>query len=348
MHAICCRMDGRDADADASLRRAVEISRDDAAVGRQISSLFDCPSLDEIYGRDQNAQSVPLLNAVIPDKLWTVRQMYSTHPDPMLRNYQPGYTAIVRLADRSLAAINPVSIDADTKAQVDALGQLSAVFSNNTWHNNHLASWQQLFPSAKVYGTPDLHCHPALQSVPFSPPCIGADETFLGEFVAVPTRGHQNGEVFLYHLPTKAIMATCTLWLSATRASTSGTSWYHRLYMWAWGLEQQAVTSESPLVDASQEPKNNIPDPVRQGRENVPERRQLRVMDYTSRRLMVTDASAYRDAVARVLEVAAGAEWMVMGHSPAVSRDGLVGGQSVGEAVRGAYAWLLDDVTPSS
>jgi hypothetical protein len=58
---------------------------------------------------------------------------------------------VLRLADDSLLVHSPVPLTPERKSAVDSLGQVSHLYSPNTYHHLRLGDWSAAYPKARVH-----------------------------------------------------------------------------------------------------------------------------------------------------------------------------------------------------
>ena len=63
---------------------------------------------------------------------------------------------VVRLAAGGLFVHSPVGLDAETRAQVDALGEVRAVVAPSLFHHLHVGAWMAAYPKAHFAACPGL------------------------------------------------------------------------------------------------------------------------------------------------------------------------------------------------
>jgi hypothetical protein len=63
---------------------------------------------------------------------------------------------VVRLAGGGLFVHSPVSLDAETRRAVDALGPVKAVVAPSRFHHLYVGEWARAYPSAPLYCCPGL------------------------------------------------------------------------------------------------------------------------------------------------------------------------------------------------
>lgn len=68
----------------------------------------------------------------------------------------PTRMVIVRLEDGCLWIHSPIALDDSLQEQVDQLGQVTWLIAPNHLHHLFIEQWQQAYPSASSYGTPEV------------------------------------------------------------------------------------------------------------------------------------------------------------------------------------------------
>src|SRR5215470_9564532 len=63
---------------------------------------------------------------------------------------------VLRLSDADLLVHSPIELDAERRAQVEALGRVTHLYAPNLFHHLHLGEWIAAFPSARVHAPKDL------------------------------------------------------------------------------------------------------------------------------------------------------------------------------------------------
>lgn len=64
--------------------------------------------------------------------------------------------AIIRLSGGALMVWSPISLDDETRAQVDALGTVAHLVEPNYLHHLWLGEWKKAYPDARLYAPPGL------------------------------------------------------------------------------------------------------------------------------------------------------------------------------------------------
>ncbi len=68
----------------------------------------------------------------------------------------PTRMAVIRLANGELFVWSPVRLDADLRAEVDALGAVAHLVEPNALHHLFLPDWVKAYPAARTYAPPGL------------------------------------------------------------------------------------------------------------------------------------------------------------------------------------------------
>jgi len=63
---------------------------------------------------------------------------------------------VIRLSTNGLFVWSPIALNAELKAQVDALGPLHFIVAPNAGHRMFLDAWTNSYPEARVFGPPHL------------------------------------------------------------------------------------------------------------------------------------------------------------------------------------------------
>jgi hypothetical protein len=139
---------------------------------------------------------------------------------------------IVRLADGGLWLHSPVSLDAETKRALDALGPVRAVVCPSRAHHAYAGEYAPAYPEARLYGPPglaqkrkDLHFHATLGDEP-DPAWRGVLEQHA--FQGAPLLG----EVVFFHPSTRTLITT-DLVFNVPAGKTRGA----RIFYWLVGAE---------------------------------------------------------------------------------------------------------------
>ena len=83
--------------------------------------------------------------------LWTVRCPHALGPLKL-----GGAMRVMERADGTLLLHSPIAFSEALKAQVDALGEVSALLAPNGFHHLYIGAWMDAYPSATVYVSPAL------------------------------------------------------------------------------------------------------------------------------------------------------------------------------------------------
>jgi hypothetical protein len=68
----------------------------------------------------------------------------------------PTRMMVIRLSDGGIFVWSPIALTPQLKAAVDALGPVAHVVSPNKIHHLYMGEWQDAYPSAKLYASPEL------------------------------------------------------------------------------------------------------------------------------------------------------------------------------------------------
>lgn len=110
--------------------------------------------------------------------------------------------ALLRLGDGSLLAYSPVSLTAERRAAVDALGRVAHVYAPSTFHNRWAGEWAAAYPAARVHGpaglTKKLRVHRVLGD--------GSEPAFAGVVDETHIDGFRLDETVLVHRPSRTLV----------------------------------------------------------------------------------------------------------------------------------------------
>lgn len=118
--------------------------------------------------------------------------------------------SIVRLASGGLFVLSPVALDAATRREVDALGEVRAVVAPSIFHHLHVGAWMEAYPKAVFGACPGLEWK--RKDLPWSfvlgdqPHPIWADEIGQVYFSA-----RRENELDFYHARSKTLLCTDAL-----------------------------------------------------------------------------------------------------------------------------------------
>lgn len=137
------------------------------------------------------------------DKLWAVRV-----PMKMMGLDLTTQMTIVQLPDQSLILISPISINADLKQEIEALGTVTAIISPNTFHHLFARDCLQAFPAAKYFCPASLP--ERIKGLPDNSDLYSIDEGFwqgqLQTRRISPT--HIADEMVFFHPGSKTLIVT--------------------------------------------------------------------------------------------------------------------------------------------
>jgi hypothetical protein len=85
------------------------------------------------------------------DDLWTV-----TRPQRFWGLETGTRMTVVRLSDGSLFVHCPVALDAETRREVDALGEVRSIVASSLFHHLYAGQWAAAYPKASLWGCPGL------------------------------------------------------------------------------------------------------------------------------------------------------------------------------------------------
>lgn len=141
------------------------------------------------------------------DGVWTV-----TRPQRFLGFETGSRMTVVKLASGGLFVHSPVALDAETRAAVDALGEVRAVVSPSLFHHLHVGPWMAAYPKAHFAACPalewkrrDLAWHSVMADQPHP--------IWAGEIEQVYFSSRRENEVDFY-LPRAKLMICCDAMLN--------------------------------------------------------------------------------------------------------------------------------------
>lgn len=85
----------------------------------------------------------------LSENVWVMERGYEDH-----RMDVGGKATIIRLSDGRLFVHSALPLNAEVKAQIDALGTVSAVVSGNTQHVDFVKNWKKYYPNATCIAPP--------------------------------------------------------------------------------------------------------------------------------------------------------------------------------------------------
>lgn len=117
---------------------------------------------------------------------------------------------IVRLADGGLFVHSPVALDAGTRAEVDALGEVRAVVAPSVFHHLHVGDWMAAYPKAVFAACPGLEW----KRTDLSFTCVLGDqphELWARELSQVYFSARRENEVVFFHARTRTMICADAL-----------------------------------------------------------------------------------------------------------------------------------------
>ena len=110
--------------------------------------------------------------------------------------------ALLRLGDGSLLAYSPVSLTAERRAAVDALGRVAHVYAPSNFHHRWAGEWAAAYPGARVHApaglTKKLRVHRVLGD--------GSEPAFAGVVDETHIDGFRLDETVLVHHPSRTLV----------------------------------------------------------------------------------------------------------------------------------------------
>ena len=105
------------------------------------------------YTEDKNIT----LQTIGPD-IWTLEGSHHVHFRPPLQPMTPypHRAIVIRLADQSLMIISPIALTDEIRRTMASLGEVAQIISPNAIHHLYLGDWQDAYPAAKLYASPNL------------------------------------------------------------------------------------------------------------------------------------------------------------------------------------------------
>ncbi len=127
---------------------------------------------------------------------------------PFLTIPYPTRMTIVRLSNGRLWVCSPVELDAELKAEVEALGRVEYLVSPNKIHHLFMSEWAKVWPEARLYASPglanrrrDIQFHAELGDTP--------PAEWAGEVDQVVVRGSfALEEVLFFHRASRTLIVT--------------------------------------------------------------------------------------------------------------------------------------------
>lgn len=117
---------------------------------------------------------------------------------------------VIRLSDGGLFVLSPVGLDAETKRQVDTLGEVRAVVAPSIFHHLSMGQWMAAYPKAVFGACPGLEW----KRTDLSFTCAVADEphpVWSRDLAQVYFSARRENEVDFFHAPTKTLITTDAL-----------------------------------------------------------------------------------------------------------------------------------------
>ena len=112
---------------------------------------------------------------------------------------------VLRLPGGGLWVHSPIRIDAQLKAEIDALGRVEHIVAPNAYHHLHAGPAAALWPAARVHAPgalrkkrEDLRIDAELSDVP--------DSAWGGALVPIPIAGNLIHETVFVHRPTRTLI----------------------------------------------------------------------------------------------------------------------------------------------
>jgi hypothetical protein len=134
--------------------------------------------------------------------LWTAQR-----PFRMLGMQIGVRMTVIRLASGGLVLINPIALDPELRAELDALGPVQAVIAPNSMHHLFLGPALAAYPGARGFAAPGaIAKHPELklEPIPERPDLLWAGDIDHFELAGAP----QLGEVAFLHRSTRTLILT--------------------------------------------------------------------------------------------------------------------------------------------
>ncbi len=122
---------------------------------------------------------------------------------------------VVRMSGGGLFVHSPVGLDAETRREVDALGEVRAVVAPSLFHHLHVGAWMDAYPRAVFAACPGLEWkRPDLAFT-----CVLGDQphpAWAGELDQVYFSARRENEV-VFHLPRRRVMICADAMLNLSR-----------------------------------------------------------------------------------------------------------------------------------
>ena len=110
--------------------------------------------------------------------------------------------ALLRLGDGSLVAYSPVSLTAERRAAVDAIGRLAHVYAPSTFHHRWAGEWAAAYPQARVHAPAPLAKKLRVERVLGD----GSEPAFDGVVDEVHIDGFRLDETVLVHRASRTLV----------------------------------------------------------------------------------------------------------------------------------------------
>ena len=88
----------------------------------------------------------------VTTNIWRQAQAVSVMPGFVL----PAHMTVIRLADNALWVHSPLELNASTRAELDALGQIEHIVAPNLFHHKWFGEMANLYPAAHKYAPSEL------------------------------------------------------------------------------------------------------------------------------------------------------------------------------------------------
>lgn len=127
---------------------------------------------------------------------------------------------VVRLGDGGLFVHSPVAIDAQTRREVDALGEVRAVVAPSVFHHLHVRAWMDAYPDALFAACPGLEWK--RPDLAFS--CVLGDpphEIWARDLAQVYFSARRENEVVFFHERSRTMICADALLNLSTHAGRS-------------------------------------------------------------------------------------------------------------------------------
>ena len=112
---------------------------------------------------------------------------------------------VLRLSDADLLVHSPIELNAERRAQVEALGRVTHLYAPNLFHHLHLGEWIAAFPSARVHAPEDLEKkRPDLRRDRIHR--VSPEPAFAGVVDELRVDGFRLGETVLFHRTSRTLV----------------------------------------------------------------------------------------------------------------------------------------------